>query len=145
MRALDYPAMPSKPLLAFHTSTSDTGHDATLLQVTPTASKVVSLVRMQFARAFAGLAIQARHCGNGIERGLDCDRIVPVGPGTVTPGGMPRASTTMCRCDPSLPSTSGWGRFLAPGGWKRWRHRCLPVPNQSDRAHATGEASPDAV
>ncbi|AJY10750.1 hypothetical protein BDAG_03705 [Burkholderia dolosa AU0158] len=80
VRALDYPAMPSEPLFAFHTTTSDTGRDATLLQVTPTASKVIAPVRMQFARAFAGLAIQSRHCGNGIERGLECHRIVPVGP-----------------------------------------------------------------
>jgi hypothetical protein len=80
MRALDDPAMPSEPLLAFHTATSDTGRDATLLQVTPTASKVVALVRMQFARTFAGLTIQARHGRNGIERGFECHRIVPVSP-----------------------------------------------------------------
>jgi hypothetical protein len=34
---------------------------------------------MQLTRALAGLAIQARHCRNGIKRGLECYRIVPVG------------------------------------------------------------------
>ena len=41
IRALDDPAMPSEPLLAFHTATSDTSRDAELLQVTPTASKCI--------------------------------------------------------------------------------------------------------
>jgi hypothetical protein len=34
MRALDHPAMPSEPLLAFHAATGDTCRYAALLQVT---------------------------------------------------------------------------------------------------------------
>ncbi len=78
MCAFDYPPMPSKPFLAVHAAACDAGRDATLLQVTPTASKIVALVRMQLARAFAGPAIQVRHRWNDIKRGLECHRIVPV-------------------------------------------------------------------
>ncbi len=79
MRALDHPAMPSEPLAAFHTATGDTCRDAAPLQVTPTACKVIALVRMQLVRAFARLAIQSRHSRNGIERGLEGHRVVAVG------------------------------------------------------------------
>ncbi|PXW28331.1 hypothetical protein SAMN05445871_3952 [Paraburkholderia caballeronis] len=79
--ALDHPAMSPELLLAFYTATRDTGRDATLSQVTPTASKVITLVRMQFARALTGLAIQARHCWNRIDCGLERHRVVPVGAG----------------------------------------------------------------
>ncbi|MGF6652704.1 hypothetical protein OKW34_003293 [Paraburkholderia youngii] len=79
MRALDHPAMPPEPLLAFRAATGNTGRDSALLQVTPTAGKVIALVRMQLARGFAGLAIQTRDCRNGIERGLECHRVVSVG------------------------------------------------------------------
>ncbi|MGF6472787.1 hypothetical protein QFZ89_008038 [Paraburkholderia youngii] len=34
MRALDHPAMPPEPLLAFHAATGNTGRDSALLQVT---------------------------------------------------------------------------------------------------------------
>ncbi len=64
---------------------------------------------------------------------------------TVTASGIPRASTTMCRFDPSLPGLSGWRRFPAPGGWKRWPHQGLLAPNQPGRAHAVGAALPDAT
>lgn len=79
MSALNYPAVPPKLLLAFYAAPRDTSGDATLAQITPTARKIVSLVRMQLTRALAGLAIQARHRRNGIERGLECYRIVSVG------------------------------------------------------------------
>jgi hypothetical protein len=64
VRALDHPAMPPELLLAFYIATRDTGRDATPSQVTPTAGKVITPVRMQFARALTGPAIQARHCCN---------------------------------------------------------------------------------
>jgi hypothetical protein len=80
MRALDNPAMPSKSLLALYPLAGNTSRGAALLQVTPTAGKVVALVRMEFARAFAGLAIQSRHLRDGIDRPLERHRVVPVGP-----------------------------------------------------------------
>ncbi len=83
MRALDHPAMPSEPLLAFHCAPGDTGRDTALLQVTTTACEVIAFVCMQLAGAFARLAIQARHRRNGIKRGLECHRIVPVGTGNL--------------------------------------------------------------
>jgi hypothetical protein len=65
VRALDYPTMSAEPILAFHATTSNSSRDAALPQVTTAASKVITLIRMQFAWAFAGLAIQARHRRNG--------------------------------------------------------------------------------
>ncbi|VVE15564.1 hypothetical protein PHO31112_02855 [Pandoraea horticolens] len=43
IHALDYPAMQPVPLLAFHAAKCDPGRDATLLQATPAAGKVVVL------------------------------------------------------------------------------------------------------
>lgn len=68
MRVLDAPPMPSEPHVAVHAAACEAGRDATLLQATPIASNVVVLVRIRFAQAFAGPAIQARYCGNGIKR-----------------------------------------------------------------------------
>lgn len=79
MRALDHPAMPSEPLAAFHPASGDTCRDAALLQIMPTTCKVISLVRMQLVWALTGRAIEARHCRNGIERGLERHRVVAVG------------------------------------------------------------------
>src|ERR1700754_4047832 len=73
--------MSSELLFIFYASPRDTGLDATLAQVTPAAGKVIALVRMQLARTFAGLAVQARHRRNCIERGFECHRVVPVGAG----------------------------------------------------------------
>lgn len=75
MRALDHPAMPPEPLLVLYASTGDTCRNATLSQVTPAASKVITLVRVQFTRVVAALAIQARHCRNCIERRHLCNHI----------------------------------------------------------------------
>ncbi|CAB3807436.1 hypothetical protein LMG27177_06336 [Paraburkholderia fynbosensis] len=61
MCALDHPAMSSKSPHAFYPFSGYTSPDSALLQVTPTAGKVVALVSVQFARAVAGLAIQSRH------------------------------------------------------------------------------------
>ncbi|KVN04180.1 hypothetical protein WT14_23505 [Burkholderia stagnalis] len=55
MRALDDPAMSSEPLAAFHAATGDASLNAALLQITPAASEVIALVRMQLARTFTGL------------------------------------------------------------------------------------------
>ncbi|SDE50475.1 hypothetical protein SAMN05421548_15910, partial [Paraburkholderia lycopersici] len=79
MRALDYPAIPAEPLLTFHATAADTGRDAALPQVTTAACKVIAFVRMQLARTFARLSVQARYRRNGIQRALECHRIVPVG------------------------------------------------------------------
>lgn len=79
MGAFDNPTMPSEPLLAFHPATRNTCRDAALPQILPTASKVVALVRVQFAGAFARLNCQARHRRDSINRLLEGDRIMPVG------------------------------------------------------------------
>lgn len=81
MCALDYPAMPSELLLAFYASPRATGRDAALPQVTTAACIVIALVCMQIARAFARLAIQARHGWNRVPGELECHRVVPVGTG----------------------------------------------------------------
>jgi hypothetical protein len=80
MCALDDLAMPAKSLSIFYTSASDTSRDSALLQVALIPGKVIALVRMQFARAFARTAIQARHCRAGIDRPLERYRVVPAGP-----------------------------------------------------------------
>lgn len=120
VRALDHPAMPSEPFLAFDTATGDTCRDAALPQVPPTARKVMALVRMQLAWAFTGLAIETRHCRNGIERGLECHRVVAIGP-------RDRVGRRNAACiyddmpfRPALaPVRRVGGGFLAPGGLDR--------------------------
>ncbi|CAB5300916.1 hypothetical protein IST455A_05773 [Burkholderia multivorans] len=72
VRALDDPAMPLEPLAAFDAATRYTGLDATLFQITPTTSKVIALVRMQFARTLARSPAQARHSRNRVKRRLEC-------------------------------------------------------------------------
>ncbi len=116
MRALDYPAMPSALFLVFHTATSDTSRDGTLLQVTPTASKVVALVGMQFARALRGWSFRPGTAG--LASSVDSNAIESCrwAPVTVAASGMPRASTTMCRFVPSLPRSVGLGLVCAPPG-----------------------------
>ncbi len=79
VRALNYPAMPSEPLALFYASTGDACSDCALLQIASAAGKVVALVRMQCARAFARRTAQARHGWEGIEGALERHRIMPVG------------------------------------------------------------------
>lgn len=78
--AFDNPTMPPEPLLAFHPTTRNTCCDAALPQILPAASKVVALVRVQFAGAFAWLAWQARYRWDSINGLLEGNRIMPVGP-----------------------------------------------------------------
>jgi hypothetical protein len=80
MCALDDPAMLSKSLLAHYAFAGDTSRNSALLQVAPAPGKVIILVSMQFARAFARLAIQSRHRRDGIDCPLECNRVVPAGP-----------------------------------------------------------------
>ncbi|SDC74561.1 hypothetical protein SAMN05421548_11012 [Paraburkholderia lycopersici] len=113
MRELDYPAIPAEPLLTFHATAGDTGRDAALPQVTTAACKVIAFVRMQLARTFAGLSVQARYRRNGIKRALECHRIMPVG--TRDRDGQRNAARIY---DDVLfcPGLSGWGRFPGPPG-----------------------------
>jgi hypothetical protein len=70
VRALDHPAMPSQPFLAFYSAPSNARRNPSLFQVLPAAGKVIALVRMPFVRAFAGLALQTRHRRYRIDRAL---------------------------------------------------------------------------
>ncbi len=79
LRALDDPTMPSEPLATFYTTTDNTRLDASLPQITPATSKAIALVRVQLARTFARLAVQTRYRQHSIKRGLERNRIVPVG------------------------------------------------------------------
>ncbi len=79
MRALDHPTIPPEPLAAFDTATRDTGLDAALSQIAPATCEVIPFVSVQFGRPLARLTIQPRHGRNGIQRGLECHRIVSVG------------------------------------------------------------------
>ncbi len=79
VRALDDPTMPPQPFAAFDTAAGDTGLDAALSQITPATREVIPFVSVQFARTLARLAVQARYRRNGIKRGFECHRIVPVG------------------------------------------------------------------
>ncbi|MGF6978182.1 hypothetical protein QFZ94_006697 [Paraburkholderia sp. JPY465] len=145
MRALDHPAMPPEPLLAFHAATGNTGRDSALLRVTPTAGKVIARVRTQLARAFAGLAIKIRDCRNGIERGLECHR---VSVGARDRDGQWNAARVYndvpFRPERSPVCRVGAG-FLAPRGLATLAASRLARSRQSGRAHASGEALPDAV
>ncbi|GLZ23176.1 hypothetical protein Bpla01_67040 [Burkholderia plantarii] len=79
MRAFDHPTMPPKAIATFDTTTRDTCLDAALSQITSTARKVIPFVSVQFGRPLARLTSQASHGRDGIKRGLECHRIVPVG------------------------------------------------------------------
>ncbi|ACR29016.1 Hypothetical protein bglu_1g19000 [Burkholderia glumae BGR1] len=79
VRALDDPTMSPQPFAAFDTAAGDTGLDAALSQITPATREVIPFVSVQFARTLARLAVQARYRRNGIKRGFECHRIVPVG------------------------------------------------------------------
>ena len=81
----------------------------------------------------------SRHFSNSIE---SC-RFAPL---TKTTRGTPRASTTICRLEPSLPLSVGLGPVSGPpGGLKPMSHQCSPGPNRSDRIRADAAASPDAI
>ncbi|SMG61197.1 hypothetical protein SAMN06265784_12018 [Paraburkholderia susongensis] len=79
VRALDHPAMPSQPFLAFYSAPGNARRNPSLFQVPPAAGKVRTLVRMQFVRAFAGLALQTWHHRYRIGRALKGYRVMPVG------------------------------------------------------------------
>lgn len=103
-------------------------------------------VRMQLTRAFAGWPFRPETAGIASSVGSNAIESCLLAPVTVMASGMPRASTTMCRFDPSFPRSVGLGPVSCPpGGWAHWQHQGSPVPNQSGRVHATGEASPHAV
>jgi hypothetical protein len=60
--------------------------------------------------------------------------------------GMPLASTTMCRLEPSLPLSRWVGsRFLAPGGLVPRSHQCWPGSNRFGHVHASESAWPGAT
>ncbi len=131
MRALVNPAMPSKSLRAISASSGDASRDSTLPEVTPTAGKVVALVCMQSARAFARLAIQAAHCRDGIDCSLERHRVVPVGPcDRDGKRNAPRIYNDVPFRAERAPLCRVGASFW-PRGWKRWLHQGSPVPNQS--------------
>ncbi|MCG1040603.1 aspartyl/asparaginyl beta-hydroxylase domain-containing protein [Mycetohabitans sp. B7] len=67
--------MPSEPLALFYAAMGDGCSDCALLQIASATGKVVILVRMQCARAFARRTVQARH---GWEGTFERHRIMPV-------------------------------------------------------------------
>ncbi len=79
MRTLDDPTMPAQPFAAFDTAACNTSLDAALSQITSTTPEVIPFVSVQFARALAWRTVQPGYRRNGIERGLECHRIVAVG------------------------------------------------------------------
>ncbi len=79
MRTLDDPTMPAQPFAAFDTAACDTSLDAALSQITSATPEVIPFVSVQFARALAWRTVQPGYRRNGIERGLECHRIVAVG------------------------------------------------------------------
>ncbi len=79
MRALDHPTMPPKAIATLDATTCDTGLDAAPFQITSAARKLIRFLSVQFARLLARLISQASDGRDGIKRGLECHRIVPVG------------------------------------------------------------------
>ncbi|QKM56467.1 hypothetical protein B7759_05022 [Burkholderia glumae] len=146
MRTLDDPTMPAQPFAAFDTAACNTSLDAALSRITSATPEVIPFVSVQFARALAWRTVQPGYRRNGIERRLECHRIVAV-------GSHDRDGQRNAACiydDVSLRSElAAVGRvgagFLALRGWRRWLHRGWRVPNRSGRAHAADAASPDAA
>ncbi|EIF32046.1 hypothetical protein BCh11DRAFT_07622 [Burkholderia sp. Ch1-1] len=146
MRALNHPAMPAQPFFALDATPGNARRDPALFQVLPATGEVVTLVRMQFLRTFAGLPTQAGHCGYRINRALERYRIVPVRTRHRDRQGNASGIYDEVSFVPGLPLSVGLGPLSwPPGGWQRWPHPRLPVPSQSGHARATGEASPDAA
>ncbi len=146
MRALDHSTMPSQQFTTFDTTPSDTGLDAALSQITPATREVIPFVSLQFARTLAWLTVQTRYRGNGIKRGFECLRIVPVG----SRDRDSQRDAARIYDDVSFRSElAAVGRVgagvLAPGGWRRRVHRGWHASSRSGRAHAADAASLDAA
>lgn len=128
MPALDHPTMPPELLATFDTAASNTDLDVALSQIASATSKVISFVGVQFGRPFARLPFRPGTAGMA-SNAIESCRLAPV---IVTARGMPRASTTMCRFEPSLPRSVGLGPVSwPPGGWRRWLHPGWRAPNRS--------------
>lgn len=74
---------------------------------------------------------------------LESCRFAPL---TKITSGMPLASTTRCRFEPSLPLSVGLGPVSCPpGGLAPRSHQCWPGSNRSGRVHASASAWPGAT
>jgi hypothetical protein len=108
-----------------------------LSQVRTATLVVIALVGVQLRWSFAGPAIAgitSTHFSNISESCL-------FAPLTKITSGMPLASTTMCRLEPNLRLSVGFGPVSWPaGGLAPRSHQCCPGSNRSAHVHASGSA-----
>lgn len=118
MSALHAPAVTAKPFTALNTTPCNENQNSSTPQVLPATPVVVAFVRMQFPWTLAWLPSQALDCRGGIYSSLKQHRGCLLAPLTKTTNGIPWASTTMCRLEPSLPLSVGFGPDSSPpGAW----------------------------
>ena len=144
MRAFDNPAVSAKARAAFNAFASNAADDSQAPEVVSAALVVITLVSMQLGRSAARATSESfdgRHLSNSIESW----QFKPL---TSITRGTPRASTTMCRLEPSLPVSVGLGPVCGPPGGlvATSRQRSLGS-NQSGRprANAPGNLSKPRV
>jgi hypothetical protein len=113
-----------------------------LSQVRTATLVVIALVGVQLRWSFAGPAIAgitSTHFSNISESCL-------FAPLTKITSGMPLASTTMCRLEPSLPLSIGLGPVSwPPGGLVPRSHQCWPGSNRFGHVHASESAWPGST
>lgn len=131
---------------ALDTSSCNPAGDVSSFEAGPAALVVLAFVRMRFAgrlRARPGkpsmAGIATMHFSNIMESCL-------LAPLTRIISGMPLASTTRCRLEPSLTRSMGSEPVCCSfGGLAPRSHRCGPSSNQSGHVRAYTPASPDAI
>ena len=138
------PPVFAQPLAALNASSGNSANDAPLPQVGSASLEVVAFVGVQLCRSSTGTSWQASNRRNRVHAPLEHLGVVPVRAADQDHQRMPLASTTMCRLEPSLPLSVGFG----PVSWPRVvprSHQCWPGSNRFGHVHASESAWPGAA
>lgn len=146
MRSLHRPAMPTQPLTALDASSGNPAGDAPLLQIGTAARVVIALPACSFNGLRRGLPYNPLTVGRASMHFSNIIESCRFAPLTSATSEMPRASTRMCRLEPSLPLSVGLGPVSWPrGGLAPRSHRCPPGFNRSGHVRAGAPAWRGAV
>lgn len=135
MRALYNPSMFAQTLAALYSFSCNATGDPSSLQIVTATLVVISFVCMQLGWSAPWPAFESFDRWQRIQALLKPHiESCLFAALTSTTRGMPRASTTIWRLQPSLPRSVG----LAPVSWpprglELTSHQCWPEPNRSDR------------
>jgi len=109
VRPLHHPAVLAQPLAALNASFGNPADDAPLSQVGSASLEVIAFVGMRLRGPFTDSSWQPCNRRNRIHRFSNILESCLFAPLTKITKGMPQASTTMCRLEPSLPQSVGLG------------------------------------